>query len=134
MSVSTIGILQYVEKDVFKVRKAIKAYLNTIDDPNVMIGGVPVRSGFTCTVDLQDGFFVVHFWDGKARRTMYVFFNCDSDYPTYGPCVIFSLGAFGEAVHTISEVLKQCQTLGAGFLNENDCSDKPIVKLHDKLV
>lgn len=123
MSLDTKGIVVTENKDVRDI--AIRV-LNAIKDvpcePNFKGGFSNPNYSPILEYRPKENFFLIHFKDGDLKRMLWVFLECDSDYPDFGEKnIIMSFGCFGNSVGIMNRVLQEFKDLGKCYIQENDC-------------
>lgn len=82
----------------------------------------------------DSGMLCIQFTFHGERRTMHMFFDCDSDRVAYGPkSISMTLGCFGYSDLFMKTTLHALSMLGPVYFDHSDCDDIPFALLDERV-
>lgn len=117
MSCTSVGFIQMERKPVFEILSAITDSLRIFGASEIN----PAR------VYISTEYVTIDFNYQLDKRMLSIHFDCDSDYSdmSYGPKVIFSLGAVADGPEIIRQLCIDLSQFGRVFYTPNDCDHDP---------
>ena len=125
MGCDTKGFIVTDNKDIWEVVAKIRKFLATRFSKKKSTYVNQIASvGADYRLSDFSKFITVNFRDSEDDRTLFVFFDCDSDYASVksGPKIIFNLGCWGKSDELILGILAQFD--GEKYYRYNDYDDK----------
>lgn len=133
MPVSSYGACQTENKDVFTVAKLVENAIrnlvlkdkrkDVIFDPNNKFAQIDISP--------SSGMLVFHFTLRGEKRSLYLHFDCDSDYADEipGKKLLWSVNQWGAYEEIINAIGKALSHLGPVYALMNDCDGRKFDRL-----